>query len=63
MNLIKLSNYFAILAFGLLGVVGLIGVLFCGAYWHAYTVIICVIIVWVSIWDNKREDRMNNKIK
>lgn len=50
---------FAVL-FGLLGVVALTGVLFCGAWWHLGTIVACSALVWIL---GREANEFNNKTK
>jgi|GEM_PF-6294796 len=57
----KKVNKYAIITFSLIGLVAPYGVLFAGATWHIGTLAGCLTMVWVSLADNKREDKENSK--
>ena len=56
----KTINTLTIITFSILEIVALIGVIFFRAYWHIGTAVICLAMILVSIWDNKREKQLKN---
>ncbi|MCL2652089.1 MAG: hypothetical protein FWD60_13840 [Candidatus Azobacteroides sp.] len=56
----KTINTLTIIIFSIFGIAALIGVIFFRAYWHIGTVMICLAMICVSIWDNKREKQLKN---
>lgn len=44
-----------------LGVMGIIGVICCKAWWHLYTVVLCVVMTWVCFREG-REDAQKSRV-